>query len=620
MPYSWRMNMKTTQKTTWQAALILGLIIGLGAVLRLIGIRFGLPMAYHNDEWVLVLATRQFFSGDFNPHNFLYPSLLMYIMYAFERLYFLFASGRDDLSTLYTLCRVVVVLFGLASFWLIYRLGKRLHDVRTGLLAALFLSIIPLHVMHSHFATTDVPLTFFVLLTLWAALRMTERRTPADYLIAGIALGLTVSIKIPGAVLVAALLTGHLYGVAKERGIHYGPVLTSEWRNGSKMLLGAAAALLATLLVWSVLAKFDLWAPKLMQRIPVELWVKYYDEIVARAHGMAPKLAVITFCGVMALVYSAKLWMPQFSRILLLLAAAVVAFFATTPYALLDYKSFAHDFLFQMVISQSSWSGMFAGKAPGYITNFTYLWDNFTPLLLLAAAGGVVLQIRARRIEYWILITFAVVYYAYIGSWKLMFDRYMMPLLPVIALWAAWGIVRLVDELRERFMAAGGTADSAKPRRSTAAAAAIAGALLLFLLLPGIMMMKQSWAFDAYLLKTNTKKIAYDWAVIHLPKEALVLREQYTPEVELAGYRVHLVNFTFNDSVNVDYVQRHHIDYIIVTDKLWKRPVQENGVLGIRKAYAELPDYADLIYDLKPTPENPGPEVKIYQVRKPSQP
>ena len=147
--------MKTTKNNSWLIGLVLGIILAMGAVLRLIGIRFGLPMAYHNDEWVLVLATRQFFGGDFNPHTFLYPSLLMYIMYAFERLYFLFASGRDDLSTLYTLCRVTVVLFGVGSLWVIYRLGERLHDYRTGLIAAFLLSLSPLHVINSHFATTE---------------------------------------------------------------------------------------------------------------------------------------------------------------------------------------------------------------------------------------------------------------------------------------------------------------------------------------------------------------------------------------------------------------------------------------------------------------------------------
>ena len=610
--------MKTTHNR-WLTPLILAGILGLGAVLRLIGIRFGLPMAYHNDEWVLVLATRQFFGGDFNPHNFLYPSLLMYIMYAFERLYFLFASGRDDLSLLYTLCRVNVVLFGLASIWLVYRLGRRLHDSRTGLIAALLLCLSPLHVINSHFATTDVPLTFFILLTIWATLRLAENRTMLDYLLAGIAFGLTVSIKIPGAVLFLAILVAHLYGVAQGQHIHYRQVLAQEWRNYRKTAISAGAAILAALLVYLVFAKFTLWAPWLMQRIRVELWVQYYDEIAARTLAMAPKLALMTFFGLLALTYTAKLWAPQSRKLVWLILIAIITFFATTPYALLDFKAFAHDFLFQIVISQSSWSGMFAQKAPGYITNFTYLYGNFGPLLLLAAAGGLILQIAARKIQYWILITFALVYYLYIGSWKLMFDRYMVPMLPVIAIWAAWGVVRLTDYIRERFASArmhAARVDSSRPRGRAGSAILSVVAVILFLILPAAQMLRESYAFDAYLLKTNTKKIAYDWAISHLPKEALILREQYTPEVELAGHRVHLVNFTFNDSVNVDYVRRHGIDYVIVSDKLWKRPVQENGVLGERKAYAELPEYADVIYSIKPTPENPGPEIKIYKVRK----
>jgi hypothetical protein len=610
--------MEAKNKLRWRIALLLGAILGVGAVLRLIGIRFGLPMAYHNDEWVLVLATRQFFGGDFNPHNFLYPSLLMYIMYAFERLYFLFASNRDDLSLLYTLCRVTVVLFGIASLWVVYRLGKRLHDYRTGLIAALLLCLSPLHVINSHFATTDVPLTFFILLTLWATLRLAETRALADYVLAGIAFGMTVSIKIPGAVIFLAILVAHLYSVAEGNAIHYRRVLGQEWRNSRKHALAAAGAVTAAAAVYLLFAKFTVWAPKLMEKIPVELWVKYYDEIAAKALAMGPKLGIITFLGIMALAYTAKLWIPQFRKIALLLAVAIITFFATTPYAILDFKAFAHDFLFQIVISQSSWSGMFAQKAPGYITNFTYLYDNFTPLVLLAAAAGLVQQIRARKIQYWIIITFALIYYLYIGSWKLMFDRYMVPMLPVIAIWAAWGIISTRDLLSQRLAKAAAPAEAGaaeSPRRYTVGLAT-GLVMLLFLVLPAGLMLGKSYDFDAYLLKTNTKKISYDWAVTHLPKEALILREQYTPEVELAGYRVHLVNFTFNDSVNAEYVQRHAIDYIIVTDKLWKRPIQDNGVLGERKAYAELPDYADLIYELKPTPQNPGPEVKIFKVRK----
>lgn len=594
---------KERPQRAYKAAWLLGLIIVLGAVLRLIGIRFGLPMAYHNDEWVLVLATQQFYSGDFNPHNFLYPSFLMYIMYLVERIYFLFFSGRDDLSTLYVICRVTVVLFALASIWATYRLGRKLHDERVGLIAALLLAVSHLHVVNSHFATTDVPLTFFLMVTLWSSLLLLETRSVKSYLIAGLLLGCTVSIKIPGAVVVVPILTAHLYAVAKNHQLNWLHILSQEWRAYRRLLITACGALLLAVLVYLVLHFFEVWARPLLSIIRVELWIKFFDEIAVRVHAMAPKLAALVFAGVMLLGYTVKLWWPEFNRILLLFALMLVAFFVTTPYAILDFKAFFHDFLFQMVISQSSWSGMFAEKAPGYITNMTYLRDDFGLVLLLTAGAGVVLGLVKRRIYAVVIFTFAITYYFYIGSWRLMFPRYMVPMLPLLGIWAGFAMVRGVEWLRGKLK---------HPVVSTSAASLLLALLLVY---PGADMFRRSYSFDRYLLKTNTKKLAYDWAVEHLPKQALILREQYTPELELAGYPVHNVNFTFEDSVTVDYVHRHRADYIIVSDKLWKRPVQKDGVLSERKAYADIANYADLIYHIKPTPQNPGPEIKIFKVK-----
>ncbi len=587
------------------AGWVLGLLLVLGALLRLLGIRFGLPMAYHNDEWVLVLATRQFFGGDFNPHNFLYPSLLMYIMYLIERIYFLFFSGRDDLSTLYTICRVTVVLFGLASLWATARLGRKLYDRRVGLVAAFLLTVSPLHVIHSHFATTDVPLTFFLILTLWATLRLVDERTTAAYVLTGLFFGLTVSIKIPGAVVFLAILTAHLHAVAKTHQLQWLSILSREWRAGRRLLITAAiAAFLATAL-FLLLHHFEHWAGMLLNTIRVELWIKYFDEIVPRVHAMAPKLAAVVFAGVMVLGYTLRLWLPEIRRILLLVGVAVFAFFVTTPYAILDHKAFLHDFLFQMVISQSSWSGMFAASAPGYITNFFYLHDNFGTILMAAAVAGLLLSLWRAKISWIVVAVYALTYYFYLGSWRLMFDRYMVPMLPILALWAGLAIVRAMDWL------------ALKIRPAVARAGVLAGMVAVFLLIPAISMLQKSYAFDAYLLKTQTRKLAYNWAVANLPQEARILREQYTPELELAGYAVHNVNFTFADSVNEAYVRRHDAEYLIVSDKLWKRPIQEDGILAERKAYAEIDTYADLIYHLKPTPQHPGPEIKIFKVREP---
>lgn len=598
-------GMQNEKRVAWTAAAALGLIMILGGVLRVIGIRFGLPMAYHNDEWILVLATKQFFSGDFNPHNFLYPSLLMYIMHFFERIYYLLMPGELDHSTLCVISRLTVVLFGVASIALLYKLGTRLHNRLTGLIAALLLAISPLHVINSHFATTDVPLAFFVLLTLWFTLDMLEKQRIRDYWRTGVAFGLTVSIKIPGAVIFAAILVAHLYLVIRQHGLRPLEILRREWRSRRRMTLGGTIAILAAAAVYTLFRSFPLWAPVLMRLIPVEIWSRYYDEILPRILAMAPKMALLTFLAAAVLGYTYRLWRPQIGRLLLLVCSALAAFFITTPFAILDFKAFAHDFLFQMVISQSSWSGMFSGKAPAYITNFSYLLDNFGLVFILAAAAGLLRQIGAKRADYWILITAGLVYYLYLGSWKIMFDRYMVPMLPLLAIWAAAGVV-YAAELGRHYLA------GARPAWR---GLAITAGLVLLLILPAASMLQKSHAFDAYLLKTNTKKLAYDWAVTHLPREAHILREQYAPEVELDGYRVRSVYFSFNDSVNVDYIRRYAIDYVIVTDKLWKRPVQENGQLGPRKAYIELESYADLIWSIKPTPQNPGPEIRIYQIR-----
>ena len=107
------------QKNNLSFVISAAAIIVFSIVLRIIGIKFGLPMAYNNDEPVLVLATQQFFSGDFNPHNFLYPSFLMYVMHLVERIYYLFVATPPDLSTLYILSRLTVALFGGATVWLL---------------------------------------------------------------------------------------------------------------------------------------------------------------------------------------------------------------------------------------------------------------------------------------------------------------------------------------------------------------------------------------------------------------------------------------------------------------------------------------------------------------------
>ena len=84
-------------------------------------------------------------------------------------------------------------------------LGRRLAGYKVGLLAALFLAVMPLHVQQAHFATVDSFLAFFVTGALLFAARWGERGRRADAVWAGLWAGLAVGCK-AGALLLACPL------------------------------------------------------------------------------------------------------------------------------------------------------------------------------------------------------------------------------------------------------------------------------------------------------------------------------------------------------------------------------------------------------------------------------
>lgn len=153
--------------------------------LRLVGLNWGLPTqthwySYHPDEAQMLsaIASLDFFNGDFNPNFFNYPSLYIYL----AALCHLVASGLGLLGQSPSqnwmvahdvlLCaRVVAATLGAATVPLVFLIARQIGGWKTGILAALLLALAPGHVQHSHFATVDVPATFFVTLCVWLSVR-----------------------------------------------------------------------------------------------------------------------------------------------------------------------------------------------------------------------------------------------------------------------------------------------------------------------------------------------------------------------------------------------------------------------------------------------------------------
>lgn len=110
-------------------------------------------------------------------------------------------APRPPVRWTVTAGRAIVVLFGVASIFLVCLLGRRITgDDRVGLAAAWFLALGGLHVTQSHFFVADVPALFFTLLGLLLLIIDLdgERRGGGDeaFRWAAFALGIAFGIKL----------------------------------------------------------------------------------------------------------------------------------------------------------------------------------------------------------------------------------------------------------------------------------------------------------------------------------------------------------------------------------------------------------------------------------------
>jgi len=202
-------------------------VIILAVGLRIWGIRWGLPtslhyFSYHPDETITLFAATEvnLLEGRLDPGFYNYGSLYIYLVNIAVLLASSYGlinlpsgdifSAIGEFAKMYMAGRAVAVLLGIITVYLVYLLGKRAYGRGAGFLAALFMAVMPIHVMHSKFLAVDVPATFFVALALIFAVRITEGHRLRDYLLAGLFAGLAAGTKYNAGLVILAPIVAHL--------------------------------------------------------------------------------------------------------------------------------------------------------------------------------------------------------------------------------------------------------------------------------------------------------------------------------------------------------------------------------------------------------------------------
>ncbi len=200
-----------------QVGLIRISILLVAAALRLVGATFGFPHLLHPDEFavvdaVVVMAERNSFEPPWSyrpDHVEMKVDYGVFALFAWLKGTTIEAAFAEHQVQFYLLARLVTAAFGVATVLLAYLVGAR-WSRKAGLVAAALFAVFPPFVLHAHYATPDVPLTFAVMLLVLALSRYAVSTSWRSLLLACFAVALATGIKYPGAVgtlTIAAVVT-----------------------------------------------------------------------------------------------------------------------------------------------------------------------------------------------------------------------------------------------------------------------------------------------------------------------------------------------------------------------------------------------------------------------------
>jgi hypothetical protein len=198
---------------------------------------------------------------------------------------------------------------------------------------------------------------------------------------------------------------------------------------------------------------------------------------------------------------------PRWRNLAICAGLVCAGFLVANPYALLDHHAFIDGLQKQTETAAGDEGGKLGlANSSGWIYYLgTFLW-GFGWLPCLAALGGAAALIARRRPLAWILVPTPLLLFLYLGQQSRFFARWMLPIYPLLAMLAAWGLIVLVRRIRWRW-------------------ALPVGATLLCL--QGLVYTVHN---DRVLAGEDTRHSARDWMVANIPAGSKIVVEPIAPD------------------------------------------------------------------------------------------
>ena len=293
-------------------------------------------------------------------------------------------------------------------------------------------------------------------------------------------------------------------------------------------------------------------------------------------------------------------------------APMVTAFLLASPFVVLDLPKFVRDFSVQSRIMHTGWLG-FENAGNGYWYNLSVNLAGEMGLVLLglAVAGVGLALVRRSRLDL-MVAPYIIVYFAYIGTWKELADRYLLPLVPLLLLLAA----RLcVGAVRVR--------PAWRPLLGPGLAVLLAAAVVLPL--------SDSIAFNEQLTRPDVRIRAKTWVERTIPPGSKIASDtfgpplvrrrdaQYYTDARPVAYRLVRLKLPVpgrpDERHSLAWLRRRHVKYVIVTSAVYDRIFAAAAHYPRQvRFYERLESTATLAREFRPRGDELGPVIRVYEL------
>jgi multisubunit Na+/H+ antiporter MnhB subunit len=304
----------------------------------------------------------------------------------------------------------------------------------------------------------------------------------------------------------------------------------------------------------------------------------------------------------------------RLSDLVLSSIAAILVFIITNPFILLDYPTFSFQFY---EISRHLKEGHIGMEARGNasIDLLQHLIRTGGPVLFLSSLGGIILLLKRNFLFGVALIIFPLALIVSHGQWQVTADRYAVPLVPFVIIFASFIIsFYLENKTKVKFIAA---------------------VVLLIIISQSLLL---SFANCLENRKPDTREIARIWIEKNIPSGSRIGIEKNGPTLEHAASAYHRepsyyyfditpwFGESFHGEAPMDLLIKNQPQYVIINSIVFDRyyprfdsestpPKTISNVYVIWRSYYDyLKNSGKLIYEISPGKDYTGPIVRIYRL------